>query len=271
MNNNDVFNNMYKEFNEKRLSHIFLIVTDDINRCYQDINKFVKKISCPKMYSVDCTEKCNICRQIDNQELTDIKIIKPENNFIKKDVIRDLINDFTITSKYIKNKIYIILEADKINQNSSNTLLKFIEEPQENIIGFLVTKNKSQIIPTILSRCVLYNIYYDDTTNQIPDGEKEDINSLVQLTNDKIEKNISLEELLIFKLKLIKTLDNKEKLLYFFNELLKINNQLLTNKEKKLDILVKRLKIIDNISRSVEFNANVELMFDKFFIEMVSI
>ena len=48
-----------------------------------------------------------------------------------------------------------------MNQSASNVLLKFLEEPSDNIIGFLITNNLKLILPTIKSRCEVITINYD--------------------------------------------------------------------------------------------------------------
>lgn len=50
-------------------------------------------------------------------------------------------------------KVYIINGADKLNKQSANSILKFIEEPDNNITALLVTDNLYSVMPTIRSRC----------------------------------------------------------------------------------------------------------------------
>ena len=45
-----------------------------------------------------------------------------------------------------------------MNPSSSNSLLKFIEEPEEGIYGILITTDRSKLLPTILSRCNLISL-----------------------------------------------------------------------------------------------------------------
>ena len=58
-------------------------------------------------------------------------------------------------------KIYIIKECDKFNNYSANTILKFLEEPNDDIIGILLTTNRYKVIDTILSRCQIIS-FIDD-------------------------------------------------------------------------------------------------------------
>ena len=53
-----------------------------------------------------------------------------------------------------------------MNDTASNKLLKTIEEPSENIIGFLLTSNIDIILPTIKSRCEILSAKYDSLAKE---------------------------------------------------------------------------------------------------------
>lgn len=56
---------------------------------------------------------------------------------------------------YVNQQTYIIEQYDKANAYASNSLLKFLEEPRENLMGILVVDELSNVLPTIVSRCQL--------------------------------------------------------------------------------------------------------------------
>ena len=86
--------------------------------------------------------------------LPSLIIIEPDGLNIKKDQILDMMEKFSTKPVFTKFNIYVIREADRFNQSSANTLLKFLEEPEDNIIGFFITNNKiiiaSKIYRTII-------------------------------------------------------------------------------------------------------------------------
>lgn len=90
---------------------------------------------------------------IDINNNADIFIVKPDNGVIKKSQIDDLQKNFFTKSVVSKRRVYVIYGADKMNDVSSNSLLKFIEEPEENIFAILITENRFALLKTILSRC----------------------------------------------------------------------------------------------------------------------
>ena len=77
---------------------------------------------------------------------------------MKKENIIEIQNKFSLTSFEKDNlKFYTIFGIETTNKQSLNSLLKFLEEPQDNAYGILTTRNIAKVIPTITSRCqVIY-------------------------------------------------------------------------------------------------------------------
>ena len=99
--------------------------------------------------------QCNQCLKVANGTNPNLTIIKPAGEYIKKEQIIDLQNDFGLTSE--SKKIFIIYEADKMTSSSANSLLKFLEEMNENTYGVLITENLNRILSTVKSRCQVIN------------------------------------------------------------------------------------------------------------------
>ena len=61
---------------------------------------------------------------------------------------------------YCADKALVIdyKEADKLNMSSANTILKFLEEPEDDIVAILVANNRYAVIETILSRCQVLSL-----------------------------------------------------------------------------------------------------------------
>ena len=74
------------------------------------------------------------------------------------DIRTQLNNDIVIKPYSSKYKVYIVDEAQKMNVQAQNALLKTIEEPPVYAIIILLTTNADSFLPTILSRCVTLNI-----------------------------------------------------------------------------------------------------------------
>ena len=72
---------------------------------------------------------------------------------IKVDQIRQLQEEFSKSGFESRLKIFILSQADKMNNSAANSLLKFLEEPVGNFLAILETESLGRILPTIQSRC----------------------------------------------------------------------------------------------------------------------
>ena len=85
-----------------------------------------------------------------------------ENNALEKDIkieqVRNLLK-FLNKSTYTRNlKVVMIDNAENLNLNSSNALLKAIEEPQNNTFFFIIHNSASKILDTVKSRCTEFKL-----------------------------------------------------------------------------------------------------------------
>ena len=139
-----------------RLSHAYLIEVDNYDDDYQCILDFVKLILCGRndknSKCLNCGN-CNICSQIDSGNYVDLKIIEPDGNLIRKKQMTSLQEEFNNKSLLDNKRIYIIEECEKMNQSSANTILKFLEEPEDDVVAILIADNRYHVIDTIISRC----------------------------------------------------------------------------------------------------------------------
>ena len=257
-------------YNENKLSHAFLIETNNIEKCLNDIKKVIKVINCEEKYEDSC-EKCNLCYQIQNETLPSFMIVRPDGTTIKKEQIIELKEKMYTKPIYSKYNTYIILNSEKLNTSSANTMLKFIEEPEENIVGFFITNNKENVIETIQSRCQIIHEYYDEE-NAILDAEKQ------ELIIDYI-KNIELDNrhaLLYNKNVILKRDYTRDEMIKIFIEIFKIyesiykgetpkNYDFIDNNHEKI---TKKLRIINKTIDNLSKNGNINLILDSFAIEM---
>ncbi|MCI5983970.1 MAG: hypothetical protein MRZ35_01810 [Firmicutes bacterium] len=128
-----------KNYENNSFSHAYIVEVKNYNNLELFLNYFVSKL----------LDEDNI--DINNNG--DIYIIKPDNGTIKKNQIDELQKNFFTKSVISKRKVYIMYGADKMNDISANSLLKFIEEPENNIFAILITENRFALLKTILSRC----------------------------------------------------------------------------------------------------------------------
>ena len=107
-----------------------------------------KILICPNIYNNNCE-----FYRISHNSYADLKKIESVNNVIKKEEILNLRNEFNKNSLEGKNRVYIIKNVEKLNSAAANALLKFLEEPESNIVAVFTTTNIDLVMKTILSRC----------------------------------------------------------------------------------------------------------------------
>lgn len=144
----------------RKISHAYMIETNGYTKKDEFTYAFAKYILCPNHHVGEHNGFCEICdKSKDNQN--NIKIVEPEGLMIKKKQMQDLQHEFSIKSINSEQKVYIINGADKLNTSSANSILKFLEEPEEGIIALLVVDNRYQVLNTILSRCQIISLKND--------------------------------------------------------------------------------------------------------------
>ena len=84
----------------------------------------------------------------------------PEKKEIRVDETRRLLSFLSKSTYSLGTKYVLIDSADKLNLNSSNSLLKILEEPPKNVFFFIINDSKKKILPTIKSRSHEFKIHY---------------------------------------------------------------------------------------------------------------
>jgi len=120
---------------------------------------FAKTINCTNL-SAD-TEACNVCEAcLTFQESRSFNIHELDaasNNHVED--IRNLIEQVRIPPQTGKYSVYIIDEVHMLSQAAFNAFLKTLEEPPAHAIFILATTEKHKILPTILSRCQVFDFH----------------------------------------------------------------------------------------------------------------
>ena len=118
---------------------------------------FAKTINCmhPTSEGEPCNE-CESCQSFNQQRSYSIYELDAASNNSVED-IRSLNDQVRIPPQIGKYKVYIIDEVHMLSQAAFNAFLKTLEEPPAHAIFILATTEKHKIIPTILSRCQIYD------------------------------------------------------------------------------------------------------------------
>ncbi|RLC09214.1 MAG: DNA polymerase III subunit delta' [Deltaproteobacteria bacterium] len=96
---------------------------------------------------------CRSCRKIQSGNHPDISLIEPSGAFIKIDQIRTLCHTLGMKPYEAEMRVVIIINAQAMNPESGNALLKVLEEPPDRTVLILTAIQTSDLLSTIVSRC----------------------------------------------------------------------------------------------------------------------
>ncbi len=230
-------------------------------------------------------EKEKIERLIDISQHPDIEIINKNNENIKIDEVREIIYSSIESSFNSPKKIFILCGIENLRKESSNALLKILEEPPKNVYFILLSRTLN-IIPTIKSRTIKFHLsgmnneelgvskeiyyFFDGNENDILEFKRqnlslddiqfqintvEDILQIVTEMKNYTSGEFAVKNSLDLTIKYNKSIEliaqrirfwELENVYFFINE---IENELKKEKEFLIDFLS---KIIINAKNSVE-------------------
>ena len=287
-----------------KYSHAYLFETNGFYDSFSLIFSFVKTVMCPNSYTNK--EKCQSCAQcevIESGNFPEIEIISPDGFWIKKEQLQKLQDEFNKKAIIGNKKIYIINGADKLNKQAANSILKFLEEPEEGIIAILITENIYQVLETIRSRCQIIKLKEEKQNFQ----DTDPIHSLYltfynnsEYSEDeltKIEKAINFVN--FYEANHLNTISYTQKLwhdylkskedlmmgfdimIFYYKDILnELSNRELEifkdyqenidkiTKTNTLNTICNKLNTLTEYKEKIKYNANTNLLMDKLIIEL---
>ena len=267
--------------NSGRINHAYLIETnnneDELVDTY--LNEFYKQLLiCGLNESNEVgISKEKLINLLENKSYPDLLEIKPENNVIKKEQLLEMMGKFSNKSVYGTYQIYIIHHAEMLNLSSANTILKFLEEPENNIIAVLLSTHRYKVLPSILSRCTVMTLK-QEKSNMIDVNDNQilikllnnlliDTEPLIILFNDYYESLFQTKEL---------SLDNLNKISKILQYYIQTNDlSSLSIKSSDINLnkfqLLEIVSIIDEFSVKLQYNVNIKLWLDSLLIRLMEV
>lgn len=144
---------------------------------------FAKSINCEHLTPEgEACNECESCRAFNEQRSYNIhELDAASNNSV--DDIRELIDQVRIPPQIGRYKVFIIDEVHMLSAAAFNAFLKTLEEPPRHAIFILATTERHKVLPTILSRCQIY------------DFTRIELNDIVEhLTNVAVKEGVTTEE-----------------------------------------------------------------------------
>ena len=241
-----------------KLSHAYLVVGEDSLYSDEFILSFVKAIFCLENKDKEffSCEGCKNCRSINHGNYVDFYKLTSDTS-IKKDEIQTLKSDLSVKSFYGK-KIYWIKDIEKMTEQAANSLLKFLEEPEDDIIAILSCKNISAVLPTIISRCQQIKLVGQSEDREVTENEE-----MIKIVSEYVKRYSRKPHMAnIYVLGLLKV---KEEILDFFKYLsIKTTNSYSeSNRYDIVNISKVQEKVLLALS-DLNANVNATLVLEKF-------
>lgn len=154
-----IIEHLQNAISSQKVSHAYILNGPDDSGKKMIAEAFAMALQCENHGTEGCME-CHSCKQAISRNQPDIIYITHEKpNTISVDDIRRQVKDDVDIKPYASPyKIYIIDEAEKMNVQAQNALLKTIEEPPAYVIILLLTTNADSFLPTIRSRCITLDL-----------------------------------------------------------------------------------------------------------------
>jgi DNA polymerase III delta' subunit len=254
---NQIINKLKNIYATQNIAHAYMFYGQRETGKFAMAKNFAMLISCENVTrDKNACEICPTCKKIQSETHPDCIIIKPIENFIKINEIREIIRIDNLANFEGKYKIFIIDEADKMRTESQNALLKVLEEPNPNTIFILITSKPYTILPTIRSRCQKFKFSSLPQDTYIKSFTKHEIN----FRNDILDwlKDIKESGSNIFRLD--KIIKDKEKHELFIGIAINCLRDIIISKQNLKENSLINYDKIEDIKTLAKFYTENELI-----------
>lgn len=167
------FQYLKKSFYSKKLSHSYFFIGEEDLGKREIAEEFVKLLNCKTdSRGYNPCNTCSSCRAIEKKICPDFEIIEGEKKEIKISEIRKICEKLNLKPYNSLFKTVIIDNAERLNKEAQNALLKTLEEPWENSILILISSQPEKLVPTIISRTQIIK-FFNVSENRIKEYLKE--------------------------------------------------------------------------------------------------
>ncbi|MCA9407487.1 MAG: DNA polymerase III subunit delta' [Candidatus Omnitrophica bacterium] len=161
--NSEIIDRISRLHQRQRLAHAYLFVGAKGSGKKATALAVAKLINCVNPGS--CNDQCSSCKKINTGSHPDIFLIDGQEETIKIDQIRGLLNQSNLRPYEARVKVFIIHHIENMTLESSNALLKTLEEPSANSLIILTTAVPERNLDTIKSRC--HFMYFLPVSNRV--------------------------------------------------------------------------------------------------------
>lgn len=254
---NEIIKRMLRNsLREEKLPHSIMLYGASVRNLVAKV--LSKALNCEAQVDDSC-EECRNCRLIEKDVHPDVITLRPEGTFIKINQIRFLIETSYLKPMIGRQRVFIISNAEDLNEESSNALLKVLEEPSYFTKIILLSENPVSVIPTIQSRCFKFfisKLKKDEWLKfmKAKNYSEEEAKLLYQIFEGDVEKALNVDIKLLREkrnkvFEMIKSMIDKKNVIEYINEMesLIVKNKKSESREEFKDVL----KIVSTFFRDV--------------------
>ena len=281
------YNLFVKDIENNCVTHAYLIDENNYSDSFNMVISFVKAILCDNKYidNSKCND-CSLCKRIDDGNYPEVKIISADGLYIKKQQIIELQQEFSRSAVEGKKRIYIIRDCEKMRPEAANSMLKFLEEPEEGIVAILMTNNINNVLSTIVSRCKVVKLNKVLNENIVVDEvlDKLALDFVFNLETRGIDMLINVKDIWFSVL----GPKDREKMVLVFDMMIDIYYDIMKvligsdsfkytkwrekifelSKLNYLDGVLEKINILINAKDSIKYNVNSSLLIDSIIINI---
>lgn len=177
--NNSAIQNIKRIVKSGRIPHSFLIEGGSFEERTETATYLAKAIVC-EGEDKPCNE-CRQCKITDSSSNVDIIFVGTEDGkkIISVGQIRNLRTDAFIKPHSAQKKVYVIKNAELMNEQAQNALLKVLEEPPTSVVFILLSPSRTLELVTIVSRCSILTLSQEITSDKELEEEAKKIIDLL--------------------------------------------------------------------------------------------
>lgn len=143
----------------KRENHLYILVGDDLEKQRSIYHWFIQLHLCETLVEGQPCLQCASCQQVLHDNYVNSTVIQLEGKTsLGIDAMRLLKEQFMVSSLNQSWRFFCIEAADVLTIQAANSILKFLEEPTANTIGFLFVQNEQALLETIQSRAQILRL-----------------------------------------------------------------------------------------------------------------
>ena len=155
-----VYQTLHNALMNDSLSHCYLFVGPTGTARFETAILLAQSLVCDNTDDGWACQQCIQCIRIEENNYADYILIDGSRESIKAEQILNLQYQFSQTAlEKAGRKIFIINNCENMTLKAANSLLKFIEEPSNNLTGIFITTSLDNVLPTIASRCQIINFH----------------------------------------------------------------------------------------------------------------